>query len=61
MPVVYPTVATVVVPLIQVPPPIISLKVVVAPMQTLVMPLIGAGAELTVIRLVAIHPVENTL
>jgi hypothetical protein len=48
-----PTVATVVLLLIQVPPAVASVTVIVEPAHTLVGPLIAAGAGLTVTTAVA--------
>jgi hypothetical protein len=47
-----PTVATEVLPLLQVPPDVASETVVVAPVQTVVVPVIADGAPLTVIAFV---------
>ena len=52
MPVVRPTVALVVLLLVQVPPPTPSLREVVAPTQMLVIPVIGPGAGVTVTSVV---------
>lgn len=57
MPLAVPTVATNVLPLVQVPPLVISESVVVVPKHILAVPLITAGNELTVIVLVALQPV----
>ena len=50
-----PTVATAVLPLVQVPPPP-SVRVVVAPMQACRTPVIGDGEETTDTVVVAAHP-----
>ena len=57
-PVPRPTVATVVVPLVQVPPPA-SAKVVVAPAHTVVTPVIAAGNGNTVNVVVTLQPEET--
>jgi hypothetical protein len=56
---VLPTVATTVVPLLQVPPVVALVSVVVAPAHTLVAPDIVAGIVLTVTTVVARQPVIN--
>ncbi len=61
IPDVNPAVAIVVFPLVQVPPPIVLLSVVVDATQTDVNPLIGPGAELTVMVDVATQPVPGTV
>jgi hypothetical protein len=48
-------------PLIHVPVPVASLNVVVCPIHTLAIPVIGSGSGFTVIVLVAIHPVVNSV
>ncbi len=48
-----PTVAVAVVPLVQVPPVVISLSVVVAPVHTVSVPLIAAGVLFTVTNAVS--------
>lgn len=48
-------------PLIHVPPPIVLLSMVVAATQTDFTPLIGPGAELTVMVDVATQPVPGTV
>jgi hypothetical protein len=59
---VVPIVATVVVPLLQVPPEVPSLKVVVAPEQIPVPPVMAAGAGLTVNPVVVRQiPNENVI
>ena len=55
-PVVAPTVAVDVAPLLQVPPGVISPKVVVAPTHMLVVPVIAAGDGLTVMGRVTVQP-----
>ena len=52
-----PTVATVVVPLLHVPPVVASLKLVVKPAQTFKVPVIAEGNGLTVKIAVVIQPV----
>jgi hypothetical protein len=52
-PVVDTTVAIVVVPLVQVPPLVASVNVVVSPWQTLVVPLMAVGSGFTVTTKVA--------
>ena len=54
-----PIVAIAVVLLLQVPPPVASLKVVVKPAQTLVFPVIGDGSGLTVTTTIAVQPVAS--
>src|ERR1043166_4771101 len=56
-PVVEPIVATPVLLLLQVPPPVPSLNVVVAPWQILVTPVIGRGDGYTVTVMAAAQPV----
>ena len=53
-----PTVATVVVPLVHIPPATPSLKLIVAPLHTVVVVTadIAVGAAVTVIECVVIHP-----
>jgi len=58
MPVPEPTVAVVVLPLLQVPPPG-SLNAVIAPTQTVVDPVIPPGNGLTVTVVVALHPAPS--
>lgn len=58
IPVAIPTVATEVVLLVHVPPPVL-LNVVVLPTQTLETPVIADGSELTVIVFVVVHPVPS--
>jgi hypothetical protein len=57
VPVVDPMVATAVVPLLQVPPDVRSIKVTEEPIQTLPGPIITDGNALTVTILTAGHPV----
>lgn len=57
-PVAIPTVATEVVLLVHVPPPVL-LNAVVLPTQTLETPVIADGSELTVIVFVVVHPVPS--
>jgi len=45
--------------LLHVPPAVALLRVLVAPTQTLVMPVIAAGSGLTVTVVVTAHPVGN--
>jgi hypothetical protein len=52
-------VATPVVALLQVPPGVASLNVVVEPTQTIVVPVIAAGSGFTVTVVVMEHPVPN--
>ena len=52
-------VATTGVALLHVPPAVTLLKVVVEPMQTLVVPVIAAGSGLTVTVVVTAHPVPK--
>ena len=54
-----PTVAMVVLLLIQEPPAVVSPSVVVAPVQTQVVPVIAAGSGLTVMVIVVLQPVGN--
>ena len=56
---VVPIVATVVGLLLQVPPAVASLTVIVEPMQTDVPPLIAVGTGLTVTVVVTVHPVPR--
>ena len=58
-PVEEPTVATLVLPLVHVPPLVISLKVVVNPAQTTAVPVTDDGNGLTVTTIVVIHPVPR--
>ena len=58
-PVVEPTVANPVLLLLQVPPPVISLNIVVEPVQTLAVPVMAAGNGLTVMIAVVIQPVAS--
>lgn len=60
-PVANTTVATVVLPLVQVPRIALLLSAVTEPTQILVFPVIGPGAALTATVAVAIQPVENIL
>jgi hypothetical protein len=53
---VLPTVATAVALLLQVPPPVASDSVVVAPAHTAAVPIIAAGVEITVTVVVAVQP-----
>ena len=53
------TVATPVLLLVQVPPPEASLSVVVAPSQTVSVPVIATGCELTLISITAVQPAGN--
>lgn len=57
MPVVEPMVATPVLPLVHMPPPVASVTVVVAPMHALNVPPIAAGLAFTVTTVVALQPV----
>jgi hypothetical protein len=59
IPVVSPTVAIAVLPLLQVPPPVPSASVVVAPVHTVVMPVIPAGDGYTVIAIAIVQPVGS--
>jgi hypothetical protein len=52
-------VAIVVPPLLQLPPDVTSLNIVVSPEHTDNVPVIVAGSGLTVSTAVAIHPVAN--
>jgi hypothetical protein len=52
-------VATAGVALLHVPPAVTLLKVVVEPMQTLVVPVMAAGSGLTVTVVVTAHPVPK--
>lgn len=52
-------VAIVVDPLLQVPPGVALVKVVVNPTQTLAVPVIAAGSALTVTTVVDVHPPGN--
>jgi hypothetical protein len=54
-----PIVAIPILLLLHFPPPVISLKEVALPAHTAVMPVIAAGAGLTVIVLVTLQPVES--
>jgi len=54
-----PTVPTAVLLLVQAPPADASLRVVVAPAQTVVTPVIDAGSGLTVTGVTAKQPVDN--
>ena len=45
--------------LLQVPPAVVELNVVVAPAHTLITPVIAAGAAFTVMAFVTVHPVPN--
>ena len=54
-----PTVATAVLPLLHVPPPVELLKGVVNPAQTTAVPVIEDGNELMLIVEVARQPVDN--
>lgn len=58
-PVAEPIVATPVVPLIQVPPEVASLSVIVDPSHTAVLPVIVAGNGLTVTVVLVLQPVGN--
>ena len=58
MPEVEPIVATAGLLLVQVPPNTASLNTVVCPTHTPVLPMIGVGTGVTVIVLVAAHPVR---
>ena len=58
-PVEEPMVAIVVTPLVHVPPPVASLRVVVKPAQTVAIPVIDDGNGLTVTITVAKQPVER--
>ena len=60
LPVPEPIVATAALPLVHQPPPVASLKFVVAPIQTFLTPVIEAGKELTVTTAAAEHPVLST-
>ena len=59
VPVVMPIVAMPVLPLLQVPPGVGSPSVVVAPEQTLALPVIDSGSGLTVKVVVVPHPVGS--
>ena len=59
MPVEGPIVATLVLPLDQVPPPVASLRVVVKPLQTVAIPVMDEGNGFTVTTFVAIQPVAR--
>jgi len=59
IPVVLPAVASVVLLLLQVPPVVALLSVVVRPAHTLVVPLIAAGSGLTVNAVVMLQPVAS--
>jgi hypothetical protein len=56
-PVVDPTVATTLLLLVQVPPPLVLVNVTVLPIHTLAGPVIAAGTGFTVIGVVLLHPV----
>jgi len=51
------TVAMPVLPLTHVPPDVASVRLVLAPTHTLVMPVIAFGVKLTVTVVVVVHPV----
>ena len=59
IPVVAPTVAVAVLLLLQPPPVVASLSVVVAPMHTTAVPVITPGNGFTVTAAVIVHPVPN--
>ena len=59
IPVPVPTVATVVVLLVHLPPGVPSASVVVCNAQMLVSPVIGNGLTFTVITVLVIHPAPN--
>ena len=59
IPVVRLTVAVAVVLLLQVPPVVISLNVIIVPAHRLELPVIAAGDGVTVIGLVTVQPVPN--
>ena len=61
IPVVEPTVATVVLSLVQMPPEVASLSKVVRPTHAAGVPVIGAGTGLTVTTTVAIQPVNGNV
>jgi len=53
------TVAVAVVPLLHTPPDVTSLKVVVAPVHTVLLPVIAEGSALTVTGTLVLQPVLN--
>jgi hypothetical protein len=53
------TVATEVLLLVHAPPPVASVSGVVAPVQTVVVPVMGAAARLTVTDVVAVQPAPS--
>jgi hypothetical protein len=61
IPVVAPAVATVVILLVQVPPVVASVNVIVEPVHTAAVPNMGPGAEFTVTTAVLVQPVPDSL
>ena len=59
LPVLLRTVATAVLPLVQVPPVLTSVKVTEEPAHTVPIPLIPDGSEFTVTTPVILHPVPR--
>jgi hypothetical protein len=59
MPLLNPTVATVIVLLDQIPPPVLQASAMVDPSHIVEGPVIAAGTAFTVTDLVEMHPVAN--